>query len=228
MALDLCDININFQSRSNQRLLSLWEKCLATFCPIWGFSLHDQKIQRTKLNWNVFFTWHSLRGRKKTVSFSERKRNDSEISTSDTTTDNNGRSLDTEVSCSVTWTQISEKVIYIKGRFSRSRTLSATTRRRRRGAVCRVRGGAGRLALARWTMGTVLLVFSFFEGKADDDKYFILCWEQASLWDSKSPNMSKMGFEENVVFSVEVGMHSDRARDYQTLHSDYFLRLNSI
>ena len=116
----------------------------------------------------------------------------------------------------------------IKGRFSRSRTLSATTRRRRRGAVCRVRGGAGRLALARWTMGTVLLLFSFFEAKADDDKCFILCWEQASLWDSKSPNMSKMGFEENVVFSVEVGMHSDRARDYQTLHSDYFLRLNSI
>ena len=28
--------------------------------------------------------------------------------------------------------------------------------------------------------------------------------------------------------TVEVGMHSDRARDYQTLHSDYFLRLNSI
>ena len=112
VTLDLFNINLYFQSRSNQRLLSLWEKCLATFCPIWGFSLHDQKIQMTKLNWNVFFTWHSLRGRKKTVSFSERKRNDSEISTSDTTTDNNGRSLDTEVSDSdinILWIQISEK-----------------------------------------------------------------------------------------------------------------------
>ena len=168
VTLDLFNINLYFQSRSNQRLLSLWEKCLATFCPIWGFSLHDQKIQKTKLNWNIFFTWHSLRGRKKTVSFSERKRNDSEISTSDTTTDNNGRSLDTEVSDSdinILWIQISEKVIYIKGRFSRSRTLSATTRRRRRGAVCRVRGGAGRLALARLAMGTVLLIIFFFWGQ---------------------------------------------------------------
>ena len=110
------------------------------------------KDTEDKLTWNVFFTWHSLRGRKKTVSFSERKRNDSEISTSDTTTDNNGRSLDTEVSGLVTWSQISEKVIYITGWFSRSQTLSAITRRRRRGAVCRVRGGAGRLALARWTI----------------------------------------------------------------------------
>ena len=59
-----------------------------------------------------------------------------------------------------------KKSFCIKGRFSRSRTLSATTRRRRRGAVCQVREGAGRLALARLAIWGGLYYYYFLFLKA--------------------------------------------------------------
>ena len=85
------------------------------------------------------------------------------------------------------------------------------------------------MALARLAMGTVLLTIFFFLRARQMMISISSCVENKHLCEiQKVQTCKKMGFEENVVFSVEVGMHSDRARDYQTLHSDYFLRLNSI